>query len=273
MSHAEYLNDYEAKHQILEVGRRMYEKGFVASNDGNISCRVSETELWTTPTGVSKGFMTEEMLVKVDLNGNLLSGERKPSSEIRMHRCVYGKTAGEERCPCCIRLLRPPSPLPASHFPPPFLPEAVVQLGVVPVANYATPGTQEVPDSIAPYCRSHNGVLLANHGALTWGKDPEQAYMRMESLEYYATVSMYTGHIIGQANELTCEQVDRLVDTRTRLGIQSGGRPVCRHAEAGEPRPCECGLCNLTPAALSELICHLIATLPEDVIRLLRHSS
>ena len=72
MSHAEYLNDYEAKHQILEVGRRMYEKGFVASNDGNISCRVSETELWTTPTGVSKGFMTEEMLVKVDLNGNLL---------------------------------------------------------------------------------------------------------------------------------------------------------------------------------------------------------
>ena len=185
MSHAEYLNDYEAKHQILEVGRRMYEKGFVASNDGNISCRVSETELWTTPTGVSKGFMTEEMLVKVDLDG----------------------------------------------------------------------------------------VLLANHGALTWGKDPEQAYMRMESLEYYATVSMYTGHIIGQANELTCEQVDRLVDTRTRLGIQSGGRPVCRHAEAGEPRPCECGLCNLTPAALSELICHLIATLPEDVIRLLRHSS
>ena len=126
------------------------------------------------------------------------------------------------------------------------------------------PPAQEVPDSIAPYCRSHNGVLLANHGALTWGKDPEQAYMRMESLEYYATVSMYTGHIIGQANELTCEQVDRLVDTRTRLGIQSGGRPVCRHAEAGEPRPCECGLCNLTPAALSELICHLIATLPED---------
>ena len=84
MSHAEYLNDYEAKHQILEVGRRMYEKGFVASNDGNISCRVSETELWTTPTGVSKGFMTEEMLVKVDLNGNLLSGrseERRVGKE------------------------------------------------------------------------------------------------------------------------------------------------------------------------------------------------
>lgn len=99
------------------------------------------------------------------------------------------------------------------------------------------PAHREVPDSIAPYCRSHNGVLLANHGALTWGKDPEQAYMRMESLEYYATVSMYTGHIIGQANELTCEQVDRLVDTRTRLGIQSGGRPVCRHAEAESRGP------------------------------------
>lgn len=82
--------------------------------------------------------------------------------------------------------------------------------------------------------------------------------MRMESLEYYATVSMYTGHIIGQANELTCEQVDRLVDTRTRLGIQSGGRPVCRHAEAGEPRPCECGLCQF------DTRCAFRADLPPD---------
>ena len=273
MSHAEYLNDYEAKHQILEVGRRMYEKGFVASNDGNISCRVSETELWTTPTGVSKGFMTEEMLVKVDLNGNLLSGERKPSSEIRMHLRVYRENPQVKSVVHAHPPVATSFAIAGISLSRAILPEAVVQLGVVPVANYATPGTQEVPDSIAPYCRSHNGVLFANHGALTWGKDPEQAYMRMESLEYYATVSMYTGHIIGQANELTCEQVDRLVDTRTRLGIQSGGRPVCRHAEAGEPRPCECGLCNLTPAALSELICHLIATLPEDVIRLLRHSS
>ena len=105
----------------------------------------------------------------------------------------------------------------------------------------ATPGTQEVPDSIAPYCRTHNGVLLANHGALTWGMSPMQAYMRMESLEYYALVTMYTGNIIGRANELSCEQVDRLVETRTKLGITTGGRPVCRFAAAGEPSPCSQG--------------------------------
>ena len=101
----------------------------------------------------------------------------------------------------------------------PILPEAVIQLGVVPVAPYATPGTQEVPDSIAPYCRTHNGVLLANHGALTWGMSLMQAYMRMESLEYYALVTMYTSYIIGRANELSGTQVDRLLETQTATSI------------------------------------------------------
>jgi L-fuculose-phosphate aldolase len=225
----QYLTDFQVKKQIIEVGRWMYNKNFVASNDGNISFKVSDTTLWATPTGVSKGFMTEEMLVKVDLDGNILNGTSKPSSELKMHLRVYRENPKVQ----AVVHAHPPiatsfaiAGIPLSKA---ILPEAVIQLGEVPVAPYATPGTQEVPDSIAPFCKTHNGVLLANHGALTWGDNVTQAYYRMESLEYYAMVTMYTG-IIGQANELSCRQVDKLVDARTRLGITTGGRPVCTHA-------------------------------------------
>lgn len=107
----------------------------------------------------------------------------------------------------------------------PILAEAVVQLGEIPVAPYATPGTQEVPDSIAPFCKTHNGVLLANHGALTWGETVMQAYYRMESLEYYAKVTMYTESVIGRANELSCGQVDRLMDIRATWASRPAAAP------------------------------------------------
>lgn len=223
----QYMTDFEAKKAIIEIGKRIYQKGFVASNDGNITIKVGPDAIWSTPTGVSKGYMTEDMLVKLDLSGKVLRGSRKPSSEVKMHLRVYNEN---------------PEVMAVTHAHPPvatsfaiaglpldraILPEAVVNLGSVPIAPYATPGTQEVPDSIAPYCRSHNAVLLANHGALTWGRDAFEAYYRLESLEYYATVLMYTGNIIGKANELSCNQVSRLVEIREKLGISSGGVPQC----------------------------------------------
>lgn len=108
-----------------------------------------------------------------------------------------------------------------------ILTEAILSLGTIPVARYATPGTQEVPDSIAPFVNHYNGVLLANHGALTWGDDIYQAFYRLESVEYYATILMYTGNIIGQQNHLSCEQVDRLLEIRKNMGITGGGVPPC----------------------------------------------
>ena len=222
-----YLSDYEAKKQIIAIGKRMYDKGFVASNDGNISCRVGPNTIWTTPTGVSKGFMTPDMLVKMNFDGKVLMGKLKPSSEVKMHLRVYNEN---------------PDVMAVTHAHPPVAtsfaiagisldraihPEAGVNLGSVPIAHYATPGSQDVPDSIAPYCNTHNAVLLANHGALSWGKDLTEAYHRLESLEYYATVLMYTGRIIGRANELSCSQVNELIDIREKLGITSGGTPPC----------------------------------------------
>ena len=221
-----YLSDQDAVEQILEIGRRMYAKNYVAANDGNITCMVSPTTLWTTHAGVSKGYMTKEMLMKVDLDGHILQGTQKPSSELKMHLRVYLENPDLTACVHAHPPAATAFAIAGIALDRPILPEAIVQLGVVPVAPYAAPGTQEVPDSIAPYCCTHNGVLLANHGALTWGTSPMQAYMRMESLEYYALLTMYTGSIIGQANELSREQVDRLVETRTKLGITAGGRPV-----------------------------------------------
>ena len=222
-----YKSDFEAKKAILDIGRRMYAKGFVASNDGNISCRVGPNTIWTTPTGVSKGFMTQDMLVKMDLDGKVLVGRLKPSSEIKMHLRVYQEnprlqavTHAHPPMATCFAIAG--QPLDAA-----ILTEAILSLGTIPVARYATPGTQEVPDSIAPFVNHYNGVLLANHGALTWGDDIYQAFYRLESVEYYATILMYTGNIIGQQNHLSCEQVDRLLEIRKNMGITGGGVPPC----------------------------------------------
>lgn len=228
MNDLQYITDSEAKEAIVEIGKRMYMKGFVASNDGNISIKVSPSTLWTTPTLVSKGYMTQDMLVKVNLDGEVIYGNNKPSSELKMHLRVYKEN---------------PSVMAVTHAHPPvatsfaiagieldraILPEAIVNLGTVPIAPYATPGSQEVPDSIAPFCNSYNAVLLANHGALTWGNDVFEAYYRLESLEYYATVLMYTGNIICKANELSDNQVLQLLQIRNNLGIHLGGRPPVR---------------------------------------------
>lgn len=225
-----YMTDEQAKEAILEIGKRMYMKNFVASNDGNISVKVGENELWATPTGVSKGYMTEDMLVKLDLEGNLISGTYKPSSEIKMHLRVYHEN---------------PNVLAVTHAHPPIatafaaaglkidraiITEAVVSLGVIPLAPYAVPGTEEVPDSIAPYCRDYNAVLLSNHGALTWGRDAFEAYYRLESLEHFAQIVLYTDFLIGKSSDLSQSQVSRLIEIRKSLGINSGGVPGCSDA-------------------------------------------
>lgn len=234
----EYPTDFKAKQAILEVGRRMYAKNFVASNDGNISCKVSDTTIWCTPTGVSKGYMTEDMLVLVDLDGKVLRGNCVPSSEIKMHLRVYKENPSIK----AVVHAHPPAAtsyaiagLPLNRA---ILTEAVMGIGEIPLAPYAMPGTEEVPDSIAPFVNTHNGCLLANHGALSWGRDVMEAWMRMESIEYYALVSMYTQGLIGQANELTSAQVDTLIERRTRSGILTGGRPICRECSAAGTSAC-----------------------------------
>lgn len=234
LDNKQYYSDLEAREMICEVGRRMYNRNYVAANDGNISVKVSPNEIWTTPTGVSKGFMTPDMMVKMDLSGNVLSGKLKPSSEVKMHLKVYNENSEVHGVVHAHPQVATSFAVAGISLNQPVLPEAIVLLGNVPVAPYALPGTQEVPDSIAPYCKTHNAVLLANHGALTWGRDLMEAYFRMESLEHCAAILMYSNHILKKSNELNTSQVADLINIRESMGIKAGGVPVSEEDRKAE---------------------------------------
>ena len=229
---AQYPTDAEARRQIIEVGRRMYEKNFVAANDGNISCRVSEDTIWTTPTGVSKGFMTEDMLVKMRMDGTVLCpGKSGPSSEVKMHIRIYQEN------PCAQAVCHAHPPLSTSFaiaglaLDQAIYPEALVNLGVVPCVHYELPGSQGIPDSVAPYAKDYNAVLLGNHGPVTWGRDLTEAWYRLEAVEHYAMITLYT-RMLGRANVLSDRQIDALLAIRAKLGVVTGGRPLGAETES-----------------------------------------
>lgn len=214
-----YPTDAQAKAAILDAGRKIYQRGLVAANDGNLSVRVGENALWVTPTGVSKGSMTEEMLVKLDLDGNLLEGVRKPSSETKMHLRVYQ----EDPLVRAVVHAHPPAAtaFAAAGLPldRPVLQEAVVQLGAVPVAPFALPGSQGVADSVAPYCRQYRALLLEYHGAVTWGDSMEQAHYRLECLEQLATVTLHL-RTLGCDRQMPDALVRELEGLRPSWGIR-----------------------------------------------------
>lgn len=220
-----YLTDKEATSQLVALGRRMYEHDYVVTNDGNITVKVSPTELWVTPTGISKGYMTPDMMVKMDLEGNIISGSYKPSSEIKMHLRVY-----KENPQVCGVVHA--HPINATSFAiagipldAPILVEAMLQLGAVPIARYAKPGTYDVADSIAPYCNDYNAVLLSNHGALTWGNSLMQAYNRMEVLETYAKMTLNV-QALNRCRALSNQQIAELQKLRVDMGLGRGKLPL-----------------------------------------------
>nr|WP_263326690.1 class II aldolase/adducin family protein [Neobacillus sp. Marseille-Q6967] len=211
--------EIKVKKLICDIGKRVYEKGFVAANDGNISVRISENEFLITPTGISKGSMTPEMIVKVDHQGNALEGDFKPTSEMKMHLLVYKERPDVH----AIVHVHPPyatafaiAGIPLNQA---LMPEAVVFLGSIPIAEYGTPSTEEVPNAVKKYVHDHQGVLLENHGALTWGRDLEHAYYLMESLEFTAKINWIARQLNGD-RELSKKNVERLVEIKSMMGIK-----------------------------------------------------
>ena len=206
--------------QIIEVGRRTYERGFVASNDGNISARLDEKRVLITPTGVSKGFMKKEDLVIVDMNGNVIGGSKKPSSEVFMHLQVY-KDRPDVNSVC--------------HAHPPYatgfavaglpldkcvLPEVIIALGNIPIVEYGTPGTDEFYKPVRKLLPEHDAFLLANHGALTVGETVLAAYHKMETMEHFAHINFIATQL-GHITTLNKEQVKKLTDLREKFGIRT----------------------------------------------------
>lgn len=214
------------KQQICEIGKRIYMNGFAAANDGNITVKISENEIIATPTGVSKGFMTPEMLLKVNRQGEVLSsnGLYKPSSELKMHLRVYQDRPDVN----AVVHAHPPyatgfaiAGIPLDR---PISAEAVVTLGAVPLADFGMPSTNEIPESIAKYLPNYDAILLANHGALSYGVDLLSAYYKMESLEFYAKMTFISTQL-GGPKELSGQQIERLYEIRRKMGL-TGRHPA-----------------------------------------------
>lgn len=224
----------QIKEEIIEIGRRIWTRGYVAANDGNISVKLNEQEVLTTATGVSKGFMTEEMIIQCDMEGNVITnaGKYRPSSEVKMHLEVY-----KER----------PDIKSVVHAHPPYatsfavagiplnkcvLPEAIIVLGAVPLAPYGLPSTMEIPEMIKPFLQKSDAILLENHGALTFGNDLLSAYHKMETLEHTASI-VWKAIQLGNVNVLSENERDRLMTLRERFNL------------TGKISLCDCSPLNL----------------------------
>ena len=214
------LTEKEHRQNIVEVGRMVYAKGWVAANDGNISIRLDQNRILATPTGVSKGMMQPDDLIICDLNGDKIEGRRERTSEIAMHTTVYK--------------LRPDVQAVVHAHPPvstgfavagkalnlAILPEVIIGLGCVPLAEYGLPGTPALTDGMLPYIPKYDALLMANHGAVCYGEDVFKAYFKMETLEHVARITL-VAEMLGGPKLLPRVEVEKLFDSRSRYGITS----------------------------------------------------
>ena len=272
----EYIDESTARSEIIKAGERLYQRGLVCANDGNISVRISDNLVIATPSGVSKGFMTMDSLVKLTLDGEVVADEAmtdeaktaeaitgevktgeiktgrakiskaktggattdesmpgeaktgetliktlKPSSEIKMHLAIYKHSPSitavcHAHPPVASAFAAEGVPLDRAH-----LQETAMLLGVIPVASYAAPGSEELAEGAAKLSGDYHGALLEQHGVVTWGSDVTQALFRMESVEYTATVAMNM-RVMGFKRTLSKSQIDELIEMRSKWGITAG---------------------------------------------------
>ncbi len=218
MAQNNLMSEWKLREQMCEIGRRVYAKGFAAANDGNISMRLDENRVLCTPTRVSKGFMKPDDLCIVDLEGKQLAGNRKRSSEILLHLSVMKARPDVKSCVHC----HPPhaTAFAVAHEPIPkcILPEFEVFLGEVAIAPYETPGTQAFADTVLPYVKDTDTILLANHGTITYGSDLEDAYFKTEIIDAYCRILLLSKQL-GTINYYTDEKAAELIKIKPNLGI------------------------------------------------------
>ncbi len=232
------MNEQKIREEICAAGERLYRFGLVVANDGNISFRLDDNKILTTPTGVCKGDMSPEMLVVVDDSGRVLS-EGKPSSELPLHLFIYNERPD-------IRSVVHAHPPFATAFATAGLaldrcvsPEIITTIGSIPIARYGTPSTQELPESLRPYVQDHEAILLANHGAVTMGRDIWEAYFKMERLEHYAKIILLS-RMLGGEKELAAQEVEKLAEIRQSYGVEAVD-PGCEVEPQRSPKEDDCG--------------------------------
>lgn len=210
------MSAYEVRQEIVRVGKSLYDKGFIAASDGNISVRLDERRLLATPTCMCKGMMSAEDMVVIDMQGRRLEGFRDVSSEIGMHLMIYSVRPD-------VNAIVHAHPVTATGFASagipldkPLVSEVVLALGSVPLAEYATPGTRALVNSLAPLVPDHNAILMANHGVVAYAEDLVTAYMNMETVEHFAKIALTT-HLLGKERPLNERQVEELMEIRKKL--------------------------------------------------------
>lgn len=221
-------NEKEQRERIVEIGRLVYQKGWVAANDGNITVRLGPDRMLATPTGISKGMMRPDDLIICDLEGKKLEGRRERTTEILMHTTIYAMRPDVQSVVHAHPPVATGFAVAGRSLNLALLPEVIIGLGCIPLAGYGLPGTPELTEELKPYIPSYDALLMANHGAVCYGEDLEKAFFKMETLEHFARITL-VAELLGGPRVLPRTEVDKLFDSRSRYGIKSraGVEPGC----------------------------------------------
>lgn len=232
------MDEKLVKQQIVDYARRCYERGHIVAGDGNISVRVAPNRCIATPSGVSKGWMTPDMIVVVDLDGRPLENSQyKVSSEWPMHRAIYQARNDVNAVVHCHPPYATGFAVAGLSLDKAILSEVVLTLGCVPLANYGTPSTTELTDALEPFLGFHDALLMANHGAVAFAETLERAFNKLETLEHTCKISAIA-RSLGNENTIPARAIPKLFEIRERSGMM---RPEARSGQVcgigGEPLP------------------------------------
>lgn len=212
------ISEFKLKEQMCDIGRRIWQKGFCAGNEGNHSYRIGENRILCTPTGISKGNLLPEDLCVVDMEGKQVGGKRKRTSEILLHLAIYKARPD-------VKAVIHSHPPHATAFavagvdlPTCIHPEAEVFLGAVKTAKYVTPGDTRLGESILPYVKDSNTILLQSHGVVCFHPDLEQAYYQLEIVDAYARILLLAKQV-GSIRPLDAGEMKELLDLKVRFGL------------------------------------------------------
>ena len=212
--------EQQYRQDIVDVGKLVYQKGWVAANDGNISVRLEHNRILCTCTGISKGMMTPDDLIICDLEGSKLEGSRERTTEILMHLTIY------KMRPDIFSVLHAHPPVATGYavagkpLTLALLPEVIIGLGCVPLAEYGLPGTPALTEGMLEYIPKYDAILMGNHGCVSYGEDVYKAFFKMETVEHFARISL-VAELLGGPKVLPKEEVDKLFDSRSRYGVKS----------------------------------------------------
>jgi len=244
------MYEWQVRELICEIGRRTWQRGFVSANDGNFSYRLSKNVVIATPTLISKGFMKPDDLVKIDMEGNQLEGKLEVTSEIKMHLAIYKERSDFK----AVVHVHPPHAtayaITGEPLPMCILPEVEIFIGPIPIAEYGTPGTVELPEMIRPFLRNHSALILSNHGVVTADEDILNAYHKMEMINQYCKILILAKQI-GNYKQLTPEQMRRLYAIKEGVELESSKAP--------------CDTCKACPG-LGAIRTSMIPSIDKDLI-------